>query len=79
MGLFTASQVQALNVDARLITKDPATGLFKLTIGVQKSSDLIQFNPFPMTAPQSTINGQGKLEFQFSVPDNAAFFRLEAR
>ena len=32
-----------------------------------------------MTAPQTTINGQGKLEFQFTVPDNAAFFRLETR
>jgi len=28
---------------------------------------------------QTTINGQGKLEFQFTSPDNAAFFRLEAR
>jgi len=73
------SQVQALKVDAPLISRNPATGLIKLTIGVQKSTDLIQFNPFPMTAPQTTINGQGKLEFQFSAPDNAAFFRLEAR
>jgi len=32
-----------------------------------------------MTAPQTTINAEGKLEFQFSAPDNAAFFRLEAR
>jgi len=78
-GLFTQSQVQALTVGTPLISKDPATGLFKLTIGVQKSTDLIQFNPFPMTSSQTTINGQGKLEFQFSAPDNAAFFRLEAR
>jgi hypothetical protein len=32
-----------------------------------------------MTVPQTTINGAGKLEFQFTVPDNAAFFRVEAR
>ena len=27
----------------------------------------------------TVINGQGKLEFQFSVPDNAAFFQLKAQ
>ena len=78
-GLFTTAQVQALNVDAPLISKDPNTSVFKLTIGVQKATLLTNFVPFPMTAPQTTINGQGKLEFQFSSPDNAAFFRLEAR
>ncbi len=46
---------------------------------VEKSTDLISFLPFPMTAPHSNINAEGKLEFQFSSPDNAAFFRLEAR
>ena len=78
-GLFTLPQVQALNVDTPLLTKDPLTGLFKLTIGVEKAPQLTNFFPFPMTAPQTMINGQGKLEFQFSSPDNAAFFRLEAR
>lgn len=78
-GLFTQSQLQALNVDAPLLAKDPNTGLFELTIGVEKSTDLSNFFPFPMTAPQTTINAQGKLQFQFSSPDNAAFFRLESR
>jgi hypothetical protein len=32
-----------------------------------------------MTAPQTTIDGNGNLEFQFTVPDNAAFFRLETQ
>ncbi len=79
VGLFTQSQLQALNVDTPLLGKDPNTGLFKLTIGVQKSEDLLNFLPFPMTAPQTVIDAQGKLEFQFTAPDNAAFFRLEAR
>jgi hypothetical protein len=78
-GLFTQSQLQALNVDTPLLAKDPITGLFKLTIGVEKATQLTNFVPFPMTAQQATINGQGKLEFQFSAPDNTAFFRLEAR
>jgi hypothetical protein len=78
-GLFTQSQLQALNVDSPLLARDPNTGLFKLTIGVEKSTDLINFLPFPMTAPQTTINAEGKVEFQFNSPDNAAFFRLESR
>jgi hypothetical protein len=78
-GLFTQSQLQALNVDTPLLAKDPNTGLFKLTIGVEKATQLTNFFPFPMSAPQTTINPDGKLEFQFSSPDNAAFFRLESR
>ncbi len=78
-GLFTQTQLQALNVDSPLLAKDPLTGLFKLTIGVEKATQLTNFFPFPMTAPQTIINAEGKLEFQFGAPDNAAFFRLEAR
>ena len=78
-GLYTPSQVQALNVPTPLLTKDATTGDFKLTIGVEKSSDLSIFSPFPMTVPQTTINAQGKLEFRFTATDDAAFFRLEAQ
>jgi len=35
------------------------------------------FSSLPMTAPQTSINAEGKLEFQVSAPDNAAFFRLQ--
>ena len=78
-GLYTPSQVQALNVGIPLLQRHPSTGVFTLTIGIEKSTDLSIFNPFPMTAPQMLINGQGKLEFQFTVPDNAAFFQLRAQ
>jgi len=27
----------------------------------------------------ATINPQGKMEFEFTAPDNAAFFRVESR
>lgn len=77
--LYTPSQVQALNVGVPLIQKNPTTGVFTLTLGVQKSSDLSTFTPFPMTAPQCTINGQGRLEFQFTSPTNAAFFKVQAQ
>lgn len=78
-GLYTASQMQALNIGAPLLQRNPSTDTFTLTIGVEKSTDLTTFSAFPMTAPQILINGQGKLEFQFSVPDAAAFFRLQSQ
>jgi hypothetical protein len=78
-GLYTTNQIQALNVSGPLLQRDPGSGAFPLTIVVQKSADLLNFSPFPMTAPQTTINAQGELEFEFAVPDNTAFFRLEAQ
>jgi hypothetical protein len=67
-----------LNLDAPKLTKNPATGLFTLRIGIQKSTDLQNFTPFPLTAPQTRITGDGKLEFDFISPDNAAFYRVFA-
>ena len=78
-GLYTTSQVQALNVGTPLIQKNATTGVFTLTLGLEKSTNLSSFTAFPMTAPHCVINGQGKLEFQFTVPGNAAFFRVEAQ
>jgi hypothetical protein len=80
MGYFTPAQVQTLNVGTPLIQRD-GLAQFKLTLGLEKSTTLLpgSFNPFPMTAPQTTINGAGKLEFLFTVPDNAAFFRLQSQ
>ena len=81
-GLYTTAQVQTLNVGKPLIQRNASTGVFTLTIGVQKTSDLTQlFTEFPMNAPGTSaiINAQGKLEFEFTVPDNAAFFRLQAQ
>ena len=77
-GFFSTAQVQALNVGTPLIQRDPQSGTFTLTIGVAKSTTLQpgSFDPFPMTAPQTIINGAGELEFQFTVPDDVAFFQL---
>jgi len=67
---------QGLYVDAPRLIKDPSTGLFRLQIGIQKSTDLLNFTPFPIAAPQVTISPDGKLEFEFASPENAAFYRL---
>lgn len=77
-GLYTTSQVQNLNVGIPLLLRNPNTGEFTLTMGVEKSAALSGWGPFPMSSQQTLINGQGKLEFRFTTPDNAAFFRLKA-
>jgi hypothetical protein len=78
-GLYSLSQVQALHVGTPLLAKDSATGKFKLTIGVEKSTNLVNFSPMAIPVGAATINAQGKMEFQFTSPDNAAFYRLESR
>ncbi|MFN0076507.1 MAG: hypothetical protein ACKVY0_08535 [Prosthecobacter sp.] len=78
-GLFTTGQIQSMNVGTPLIQRSPITGEFRLTIGLEKSSNLSSFSLFPITAPQTSVNPEGKLEILFSVPDNAAFFRLQAQ
>lgn len=77
-GLFTQAELQGLAVNSPLLSRS-VNGLFKLTIGVQKSTNLINFTLFPMTAPQTSINATGQLEFEFTSPDGAAFYRLEAK
>ena len=61
--------------------RDPATGNFKLILGLKKSASLSIQNwlSFPFVAPTTTINEHGEIEFEFTVPDNAGFFRLEAK
>ena len=69
-------------MDVPLIQRNPATGKFTLTIVVKKSPNLsLPFTDFPLNTPGSSavINPQGKLDFEFSAPDNAAFYRLESR
>ncbi len=77
-GLYTLSQVQTLNIGTPLLTKDPGTGKFKLTIGLQRSTGLQTWESFPFTSPDTTINALGNVEFLFAVPGNAAFFRLQS-
>ncbi len=77
-GLYSLKQVQALNVGVPLLAKDPVSGKFKLTIGVKKSIDLITYGAFPIPTGAASLNANGEMEFQFSSPDKAAFFRLDS-
>ena len=78
-GLYSLSQVHELNVGTPLLTKNPLNGMFKLTIGVKKSTNLVNFSPMPISAGAATINTQGEMEFEFASPDNSVFYRLESK
>ena len=78
-GLYSLSQVQTINVGTPLLTKDLATGKCKLTVGVQKSSDLVNFVPMVIPEGSAVINSQGEIEFEFNSADSAAFFRVQAK
>lgn len=78
-GLYSLTQLQALSVGAPLISRDPETGTMKLTIGLQKATQLTNFIALPLTAPQATVNQAGQLELQILPENNVNFFRLESR
>ena len=80
VGLYTASQIQSLAVDTPLLTRNPSTGLFTLTISLEKSVELAAgFVPFPLGLGMVTVDANGDLKCTFSTTDNAAFFRVESR
>jgi hypothetical protein len=77
-GLYTAAQLQALHPGTPLISRNPATGKFKLTLDWKKSTDLTSFADFPANPAEVSVNGLGDIEFEFDSEEDAAFFRLEA-
>ncbi len=78
MQLYTRAQMQALYPGTPLLSKDAATDRFKVTTRWKKSTDLTQFLDFPAPAGSSvSINPSGRIEFNFALPDKAAFFKLD--
>ncbi len=79
-GLFTPAEIQAANSDVPLLVRAAGGSQFTLTLGPEKSTNLVanSFQPFPFTSAGTTINGQGRIEFQFTTPEGAAFFRVQA-
>lgn len=78
-GLHTTSQIQAMNIGIPLISKNATSGQFELTIGLHKSTDLQTFQQFPLHNTDTSIEPDGQLKIRFTSPDDAAFFRLQAR
>lgn len=83
-GLFTADELKdAVKVTTPVLTKDTATGMFTLSLAVEKSTDLKTFAAFPLTlqgtTAATTTFTDGKLQFKFTSPDKAAFYRVLAK
>lgn len=76
-GLYTETEIQAIHVGSPLI--EVTGGTATLIIGIEKSTDLSTFDPFPFTAPETSINGSGEIEFEFPVLDDAAFYILDVK
>jgi len=74
-GLYTTNAFQALSPGSLILEPD-SNDFFKLTITLRTTSNLVDWTTFPMTEPETTINGQGELEFQFPAPGDVKFFRL---
>ncbi|HEY9155475.1 MAG TPA: hypothetical protein VIM69_10110 [Opitutaceae bacterium] len=74
--LYSLTQLQNLQVGTPVITKDTTTGKWKITITLQKSTDLTTYTPFPFDPAGTSVNSSGQVEFLFTVPENNAFFRL---
>jgi hypothetical protein len=72
------AKVQALRLRAPQMTRTSG-GQTKLTFSLLKSTDFQTYQPLPFTIPEATLNPAGELEFRFSVPDDAEFYRLETR
>ena len=77
-GFFDPAKVQALRLRAPVISRTPG-GQAKLTFSLLKSIDFQSYQPLPFTVPQATLNPAGEFEFRFTVPDDAAFYRLETK
>ena len=71
---------QALHVPIPIIGPTPGGGgSFSITLGLEKSTDLVTYDPFPFTLPAITITPEGKIAFKFTPTDNAAFFRFSVQ
>ncbi len=75
-GYFSGQQIRDSLAPYPLIQRNETNRLFTLTIAVEKSSNLVHFAPFPMSAPQITNMPSGEVEFRFFLPDGRAFFHL---
>ncbi len=77
--LYTLTEVESLNLVPPILSRDPVTQKWKLTIEIQRSTNLINYTTLPFTAADTVVNADGKIEFVFTVPDPNVFFRLHAR
>ena len=75
-GLYGESQIEAMFPGTEVITVHAATGRYTVTLPVEKSVDLMNFDLFPVQAPAVSIGPQGSLDFSLTPSGSKAFFRF---
>lgn len=78
-GLYGREQLQALALNRPVLERNPATGKFTLTLGLKRSRDLNLFTPFPFMTPDTSINGEGEIEFDFEAVEEVEFYSVEIK
>ncbi|QJE97055.1 choice-of-anchor D domain-containing protein [Luteolibacter luteus] len=78
-GLYSQQQLQDLHPDTPLLSKDPVKGDFVLTLAVKKATDFSNFQLFPVSESQMTINPQGGVDLLVPIQEPKAFFSLQPR
>lgn len=76
-GLISEEALEAI-IAKPVITRDPATGEFVITIRLSKSTDLnlgpAGFDHLRFDSGTTSVNAEGDLEFRFTSEEDAAFF-----
>lgn len=75
--LCSLDQIELLDFGVPQFERDPVTGLFTLTFGVEMTTNLLDFDPVWMDSSSVRVNGDGNVEFQFESVEDSAYFRLK--
>lgn len=77
-GLYTQAQLQALSPSVPLICRDPLTQEFILELGINRSTNLLNFNPMPIVPAGLSVTPSGRIQYRFTDSSPAAFYRIDA-
>ena len=76
-GLHRLDEIVDVSGGANIVELDSVTGIAKLVISLQESTDLPSFNPIEINAGDVSINSNGNLELELTAPEGKSFFRAE--
>ncbi len=75
-GLFTSDQMRELALGRPVLQRDQVTGKFLLKLGIQKTTNLNDWQMLPVSGVNVSVNNN-EIGVEFTSPDGAAFFRVQ--
>ena len=75
VGLFTESQIAAVNVSTSLVEVDPNANTAAIVIGLEESDDITNFNPITAELSKIIIDGNGKIRYEVDTSADKKFIR----